>query len=374
MGKNNAAIYDKVLADTLKMTIKSKKVNDNTVLKYASSASKKEFAQIIRILDEQDAVNRYRWYNLPDGITSQELERMLYYKGQLAFFYYDVLKKFYVTPYALDGTIDFYGRYNTIKPVPFSSGQDKKDEESKKYDQQAGLLSLLRLNVVYDVLLEEELTEDILKNSAVLIHDYTKQLPPNIIPRSILNERFVETMSDILPYMETALLVGCGVKGYRVQSADEAGEVTSLSTAMYGSALNKLPYAAIIGNVDFQELGDGGTYTVQDYLMSLQSLDNFRLSTYGIANGGFFEKKAHALEAEQAMNSSQSYNAFQDGLSIRQEFCNRVNALWDLGIWCEPSESVLNIDLNGDGAAYDEIPSIYETGETAPEGGTSDVE
>ena len=79
MGKNNAAIYDKVLADTLKMTIKSKKVNDNTVLKYASSASKKEFAQIIRILDEQDAVNRYRWYNLPDGITSQALERMLYY-------------------------------------------------------------------------------------------------------------------------------------------------------------------------------------------------------------------------------------------------------------------------------------------------------
>ena len=41
----------------------------------------------LRIMDEQDAVNRYVWYNLPNNISSQELERLLYYKGQLAFFY-----------------------------------------------------------------------------------------------------------------------------------------------------------------------------------------------------------------------------------------------------------------------------------------------
>ena len=33
----------------------------------------------------------------------------------------------------------------------------------------------------------------------------------------------------------------------------------------------------------------------------LQSLDNLRLSTYGIDNGGLFEKKAHKLEEEQQM-------------------------------------------------------------------------
>ena len=34
----------------------------------------------LRIIDEQDAVNRYMWYNLPLDISSQELERLLYYR------------------------------------------------------------------------------------------------------------------------------------------------------------------------------------------------------------------------------------------------------------------------------------------------------
>jgi hypothetical protein len=40
------------------------------------------------------------------------------------------------------------------------------------------------------------------------------------------------------------------------------------------------------------------------------------------------------------------------GLSIRQNFCNIVNSIWGLGIWCEPNESILNMDVDGDGTAY----------------------
>ena len=46
-----------------------------------------DLRKFLRLVDEQDAVNRYVWTNLPCNITSQELARMLYYKGQLAFFY-----------------------------------------------------------------------------------------------------------------------------------------------------------------------------------------------------------------------------------------------------------------------------------------------
>ena len=44
---------------------------------------KQSLKRYLRIIDEQDAVNRYVWYNLPNNITSQELERLLYYKGKL---------------------------------------------------------------------------------------------------------------------------------------------------------------------------------------------------------------------------------------------------------------------------------------------------
>ena len=69
---------------------------------------KESLKKFLRIIDEQDAVNRYKWYNLPTSINGQELERMLYYKGQLAFFYIEELEEFYFMPYALNGTIDFY--------------------------------------------------------------------------------------------------------------------------------------------------------------------------------------------------------------------------------------------------------------------------
>lgn len=368
MSKNNAAMYDKKLAEALRMPLTSKKVNENTVLKFAKTPSKQDFQQIIRILDEQDACNRYRWYNLPAKLTSQELERMIYFKGQLCFFYYKDLDEFYFMPYALDGGLDFYGRYKSVHPVPYTSGSE--DEKTADFKAKQALLSMLKLKCIYDVKLEEEIDEEVLTNSCVLLHDYTKQISTqNIIPRSIVNARFVDSMSDILPYMETALLVGCGTKGYKVQSASEVDQIRELATATYGAAISKNPYIGIIGTVEFQELSSGGILQIQDFLMALQSLDNFRLSTYGMANGGFFEKKAHVLESENDLNASKTYNAFQDGLSIRQEFCNRVNAIWDLGIWCEPSESVIGEDLNGDGEAFDEIPSVYETGEVAPEGG-----
>ena len=42
---------------------------------------------MISVMDEQAAVNRYAWANFPGSLTGQDVERMLYYKFQLAFFY-----------------------------------------------------------------------------------------------------------------------------------------------------------------------------------------------------------------------------------------------------------------------------------------------
>ena len=44
---------------------------------------KDDIKRQLRIIDEQDAVNRFKWTNLPCNMTSQELERLIYYKGQL---------------------------------------------------------------------------------------------------------------------------------------------------------------------------------------------------------------------------------------------------------------------------------------------------
>ena len=318
---------------------------------------KEDIKKFLRLIDEQDAVNRYVWYNLPANITSQELERMLYYKGQLCFFYDKDLEEFYFMPYALDGTIDFYGRYNTIHPVPMTSGTDDKAGKA-----QAQYLANKKLKCVYGIKLPEELTKEDLMKSCVLLHDYTKQLSQTIIPRVNVNDPILDVMANCVPYMNTSLLLSTGIEGIRVNDADQAEDVMIANRSMENAALTGEPYVPITGNVEFQELNNGQLGKSEEYMLAMQSLDNLRLSGYGIDNGGLFEKKAHVLQSEADMNGGPVGLVLQDGLSIRQNFCNIVNSIWGLGIWCEPAENISGADINGDGLLYDRNENGESTG------------
>ena len=282
---------------------------------------KENVKKALRLIDEQDAVNRYTWYNLPCNITSQELERMLYYKGQLAFFYMEDLDEFYFMPYALDGTIDFYGRFNTIHPVPMTSGEEKAGKA------QAELLSQIKLKCIYGIKLPEDLNAEDLTKSAVLLHDYSKQLSQTIIPRQIINDGIIDIEAECIPFMRTALIEETGVMGVRVQDADQAAAVQDGANSLVNAAMNGDMYVPIVGQMEFQELTNGGTGKAEDYMLAMQSLDNFRLSLYGIDNGGLFEKKAHELQSEADINGGPVGLVLQDGLSIRQNFCNIVNSI-----------------------------------------------
>lgn len=311
---------------------------------------KNDIRKQLRIIDEQDAVNRYVWYNLPCDLTGQELERMLYYKGQLAFFYFKDLDQFYFMPYALDGTIDFYGRFNTIHPVPMAEGTD--DDTKAIVAKQAALLSTIKLDVLYDVPLELDKSPE---NYCVLLHDYTKQLSQNILPRQQLQDGLLNVMSDMIPFMRTSLLNATGVSGMRVASEDDESNVKAANLTVDSAALNGQKWIPIIGNLEFQDLTQGSTAKGEEFLLAMQSLDNFRLSTYGLENGGLFEKKQYQNTMQTSLNGNgQVGNPLQDGLSIRQHFCDVVNSIFGVGISCEISEVATGSDFNQDGAFIDE--------------------
>jgi len=287
-------------------------------------STKEDIKRAIRKNDEQIFVNRYTWYNLPMNLTGAELERMLYYKGQLAFFYLKDLDEFYFMPYALDGTIDFYGRYNTIHPVPMTSGTDDKAGKA-----QAQYLSNIKLNCVYGIKLPEELKEEDLTNSAVLLHDYSKQLSQTIIPTQQINDPIIDLEAECMPYLRTALLMGTGVKGVRVADADQADSVREGSRSMIDAATHAEPYVPITGAIEFQELTDGKVAQAQEFLMSMQSIDNFRLGLHGVQNGGLFEKSQYVNNSQTDMNyaGGDIGLTLQDGLNIRQNFANIVNSI-----------------------------------------------
>ena len=318
---------------------------------------KSAIKQAMKIIDRQDACNRYTWYNLPDGITGQMLERMLYYKGQLCFFYLEELNKFYFMPYALDGDIDFYGRYNGVHPIPFSGGTT--NEEKKLTETQARALATIKLKPTYDVLTPEELFEEgisALTSRCVLLRDYTNGIAQTIVARDIINDPIVDIESEFIPFMRTAAIRATGVKGMRVGTEDEQSNVNAANQSLLNAALTGQVNIPIVGAVDFQELNDGTVGKADEFMMALQSLDNFRLSLFGLENGGLFQKKERKIVAEQEMNAGGGSVGLimQDGLTIRQDFCDIVNSIWGLGIWCDVSETASGSDKNMDGELSDQ--------------------
>lgn len=324
----------------------------------------------LRILDEQDAVNRYKWYNLPCDLSSQELERLIYYRAQLCFFYVPEIEQFIFSPYALDGTIDYYGRYNTIHPVPWAEGM-----ENDKKAPLSAYLANKKLDVLYGVPTTDEKAIEWVKKFAegracVLVHDYTKQFSQINVARQILQDPLLDIMADCIPFMRTCLLSGTGIKGMRVSTEADYPNVLDANAALEKAALEGDLNVPIVGSIDFQELTNGQTLKAEEFLLSMQGLDNYRLSLYGLENGGLFQKKSHMLEGEMAMNAGKAAIPLNDGLSIRQNFCDIVNSITGLGISCEIAEEVIGADMNMNGVSVeDSDQSGTMSGEQPDQGG-----
>ena len=356
MAKNNARLTDPNML--IQAGIDPKTGLPIKAAAMMSCALKGEVKKNLRIMDEQNAINCFTWYNLPSGLTPQLLERILYYKGQGMFFYMKEVDKFFFLPYALDGTIDVYGRFTEVTPLPFN-GTTKADGEKDKPWIQG-----LKRKCVYEVELPEDyINEDgtvkveaILEtqnNSCVLLKDYTEQISQTNISRQILNDPILDVMAEMVPFARTALLNGTGVQGMRVGSEDEAANVAFASQAINDAALNGKKWIPVVGNIEFQDLTGGNLAKAEEYFLALQSLDNLRLSFYGLDNGGLFQKKSHMLEAEQEMNQGNVGLVMRDRLENRQNFCTLVNSIWGLGIWCEISEVAIGMDKDGDMVAGD---------------------
>lgn len=295
----------------------------------------------LNIVDLQDALNRYTWYNLPKGLTGNLIERILYYKGQGALFYMESNDTFYFLPFALDGSIDVYGRFTGITFLPFNGATS--DGEEKPWIQ--GFKKIPRYEVMTD---PEEATVENVMDSCVILRDYSQQISQTILPRSTVNDSILGVMAECIPLMRTALINSTGVNGMKVSNEDEQSNVKAASLAIQRAALNGEKWIPIVGQVEFQEMVNGPTSKAEEFLLAMQSLDNYRLSLYGLDNGGLFQKRSHMLEAEQRMNNGNSGIILQDGLYQRQEFCDIVNSWFGLSIYCEISETVNNLDMNGD--------------------------
>ena len=371
--KNNAAMYD---IDTIISAGIDPKTGLPIRMESATPCNlKKDIKKGLRIMDEQNAINRYTWYNLPKGLSGHLIERILYYRGQGMLFMLG--GKFYFLPYTLcapeDSTgIDVYGRFTGVTPLPFNGTANDGKEESPWIRGKifTPVYEAIDINDFANASKEEILNA--IETSCVLLHDYTPQISQTNISRQAINDSILDVMSDCIPFMRTALLNSTGVMGMRVNNENEVPAVQAMSNAINKCALEGKKYAAIMGTIDFQELTGGNVAKAEEFMLALQSLDNYRLSLYGLDNGGLFQKKSHMLEAEQEMNAGNTGLVAEDGLRNRQEFATIVNSIFGTMMWCEPSECTLGMDRDGDMVAGSDGEHATERKASMQEGNTNE--
>ena len=176
-----------------------------------------------------------------------------------------------------------------------------------------------------------------------------------------LNEDIIDIESNIIPYVNTLLSNSTGVAGMRVNDGDEQASVENASQTANTAALNGKRWIAIKSQLDLQDFSTVAGGRAEDMLLAMQSIDNIRLGTFGVENGGIFEKKAHMLNAEAAMNTGTSGLIMDDGLVQRQNFCTICNSLAPFAMWCEINETAASYDRDMDGMIGGDDPQAEAT-------------
>lgn len=318
---------------------------------------------ILRKNDRQQFTRRYVWENLPGDLTGDFIERILYYRFSGIFFYVEELNKFNFLPYVGKG-LDEKGRYTECTPLPFNGKSEKAVQNSKNIEV---YIPGLNFRPIYDIsetkpfldfkIDGDEITQNIFnpaKNGCVILNSYVKGLTQRETPEQVLIDPLLELEAEAVPLARTNVFANSGVMGMRVNNPDESSNVEEFNKQLEQAALAGKRYIGTWGMQNFQVLETTGNLTGENFFRYMQTLDNIRLESYGLKNNGIYEKDQYINNKMAGNIQANVGQIYEDGLKLRQDFCDYVNLIWGLGISCSASETVTNSDTNFDGEILDD--------------------
>lgn len=294
----------------------------------------------LRTIDMQQYLTRFKWNNLPEGMDSELFEKIMYFSGSAMFFYIKELNKFFFLPYSMSGEgeelgIDFYGRFNRLKPYSFNGSTSEKKGKSKA---DIFLSTQLRDNIK-DIPMVSDVEEarKIYEQGAVICWDYTPGLAYHNDSRNRVSKPYIDYLVKVLIQTKSALI---NASGFNLFAADgeQDNDIMQMQIDAINSDREKGKLAAVISKTlgTIENLQSNAPAAMQDFWASLQSADNLRLKSMGIQNDGVQQKSQYQNIQEQSMDISDSMQVYWNSFMERVKFSAIVNSIWGLSIYPEP--------------------------------------
>lgn len=337
-----------------------------------------KLGQSLKDMDYQQFLTRFRWVNLPEGLSSELLERILYFSGSAMFFYIKELNRFYFLPYGMSGEgtetgIDFYGQYNRLKPYSFNGSTDGSGElnaAGKKLSSQDLYLSTqIRDNIKDIPIVEtEEEARKIYENGAVICFDRTPQLSYLIESRNRISQSYVKYLIKILIQTKSALINSNGFNLFSTDS-ESAADILQLQIDTINEDRENGKLAAVVssnlGNIE--NIQSNAPTAITDFWNAFVAADNLRLKSLGIQNDGVIQKKQYQNMQETTLDVDAAMQIYMNSYLERIKFAAIVNSIWGLGIYPEPTLLMKNLSNN-----YSDDTDSEEGDTTQAQEGTND--
>lgn len=316
----------------------------------------------LRVRGQAQFNTRFIWKGLPSNIDSQQLERMLYYRGMLGMFWHEDYG-FIILPVTQQArpveqkeptvyetsSINFMGRWKFARAVPFNGGgeDDKTDggekqkEKEKRKEENRRLKLVLAEMGIKDVLWEVPVVDNqddavrMMKNCCVILYDYTPQISEIPQARQILENPFYDGQVELLKMIRTASFNSTGVQWVRVNNQAEADLMRDQFRVYDQMILNGVRYICISATTEIQESSTKSTAQMQEFWTSWQSLENLRQSCIGLGNDGMLQKSQYTNQMEMALDNIGNNPVLVDAWLQRVKFCTIANALWGTNIGVE---------------------------------------
>lgn len=286
-----------------------------------------DYENLIHSIGYNQSCNRYKWVGLPENITSELIESILYMKGSAAMYIRG--GTMYVLPFVNDGDLNDYGQFETIRPIAFN-GNEKQFSYKLKVNNTGG----------FD------------KNGdAIILYDGIPLYNGAIIPKAVLLQKINENCSKILNMIMQNLQNSN--KKLLFECEDEAQKrqlITDLDNAFGSSDA----YIVVKKGSDFATnnkamcLNNDIQLVSQSLFEAWQSWNNIRCLANGIDNNGAFEKKERMITKETRGDVIQSKLIADAGLRMRKIAVNQFRAQYSNKYeWVKKLDVVLNDVLKG---------------------------
>lgn len=266
------------------------------------SYEKLDYQNLVFNMDFEQATGRYVWENLPEGIESHLIETMLYFRGSIAGVFDG--GKLVILPYSNQGSINRYGLPEEVKLLTFNGSTANEDKVFNKE--------------IYKVSSNVKINQ----KGAVLLYDRAPVSRSGLVaPRFIINSAIINLEAEIISRIKSNIK---NSDKKVVFYADDDNQKSAFETAIKEAYNADSPFIVVVkgsnrwgtDKTDYMH-GEVGL-KAQELFEAWQSINNIRVMSEGILNGGAFEKKERVVSDEVLDETMQTTLILESGLALRK--------------------------------------------------------